>query len=57
MKVGVLLFGQSFRLLSEMFETLLVILGACFNDSSVQFCNEPFTANDKGKRAEPGRNF
>jgi hypothetical protein len=48
MKVGVLLFGQLFSLLSEMFETLLVILSACFNDSSVQFYKEPFTANDKG---------
>jgi len=31
MKVGVLLFGQSFSPLSEMFQTLLVILSACFN--------------------------
>jgi len=57
MKVGVLLIGQSFSLLSELFETLLVILSTCFSYSSVQFCNEPFTANDKGKRAESGRNF
>jgi hypothetical protein len=40
-----------------MFEMLLVILSACFNDASVQFCNEPFTANDKGQKAEPVRHF
>jgi hypothetical protein len=40
-----------------MFETLLVILSACFNPTGVQFYNEPFTANDKRKMAESGRNF